>query len=106
MSDGTNVAAQLFDGKAWLVYGKMSLTKKELKAAIEARGGRVIGSVSSKLDFLVHKGDTLVPGDDAQGQVKPTGALKVGAACVNDEDFKKLLEGEVPDKLAAHVSAS
>lgn len=104
MSDGTDLAAKFFDGKAWLIYGKMSLTKKELKAAIEARGGRVIGSVSGKLDFLVHGGDTLVPGENARGQVKPTGALRVGAACVNDEDFKRLLEGEVPDKLAVHVS--
>jgi DNA ligase (NAD+) len=43
-----------WDGKVFVITGTLpTMTRDEAKAYIEARGGKVTGSVSSKTDFVL-----------------------------------------------------
>jgi hypothetical protein len=95
--------SDFFEGKTWLIYGKLSISKPEATDAIVTRGGRLVTSVSKKLQYLVWDGDTLGPGDTVTS-VKAHDALAIGAVVVGEADFKALLAGTVSARLAA-VSA-
>ncbi len=73
------------EGKVFVVTGSVEQFKNrdELKEYIEARGGKVTGSVTSKTDFLINN-DTL------SNSTKNKTAKQLGIPIISEEDFLKL----------------
>ena len=66
-----------------LTGGLETLSRDQAKAAIEARGGRVVSSVSKKTDYVV-------VGQDAGS--KHEKAKELGIACLEEAAFLELLK--------------
>jgi DNA ligase (NAD+) len=76
-------AAGPFEGKKFVLTGTLdSMTREAAKEAIEARGGRVVGSVSAKTDYVV-VGES--PGS------KAARAAELGVATLDEAAFRDLL---------------
>ncbi|NQS91146.1 MAG: NAD-dependent DNA ligase LigA, partial [Chloroflexi bacterium] len=72
------------EGKSFVLTGKLqSLSRTELKDVLQSLGGRVIGSVSSKTDYVVVGED---PGS------KFTKAQDLGLKILSENELKILLE--------------
>jgi DNA ligase (NAD+) len=70
-------------GKTFVLTGTLpSMTRSEAKAAIQARGGKVSGSVSGKTDFVVA---------GASAGSKRTKAEKLGVPIVDEDALRALL---------------
>src|SRR5215475_10760379 len=68
---GTELPARVFEGKTFVLTGTLpTLKRDDAKAYIEARGGRVSGSVSKKTDFVV-------AGEDAGSKLAKAEELKI-----------------------------
>ena len=71
-------------GKTFVLTGALpALTREQAAAMIEARGGKVTGSVSKKTDYVI--------AGDAAGS-KLTKAHQLGIPVLNEEGFRRLLE--------------
>lgn len=71
-------------GKTFVLTGTLAqMTRDEAKEAIRARGGKVIGSVSKKTDYVVAGVD---PGS------KLDAARKLGVKVLNESEFAKLIK--------------
>jgi len=91
-----DINQKYFQDKTWLIYGRLpNIPKKESRMAIQQRGGRMITSVSGKLNYLVMPGPTPQP-SKVVGFEKIVKALSVGAKLVGESDFIRLLQGEDP----------
>jgi DNA ligase (NAD+) len=78
---GTQQAPQVFAGKTFVLTGTLpAMSRDDAKAYIEARGGRVSGSVSKKTDFVV-------AGEEAGSKLAKAEELKITII-----DEKQLLE--------------
>jgi DNA ligase (NAD+) len=76
-------ADQSFANLQFVLTGTLpDMTRDEARALIEARGGRVIGSVSKKTDFVLAGAD---PGS------KLDKANSLGVKVIDEADFKKML---------------
>ncbi|WP_107037886.1 NAD-dependent DNA ligase LigA [Brumimicrobium mesophilum] len=77
----------VLQGKSIVVSGVFqTLSRKELKEAIEANGGKNVGSISSKTTFIV--------AGDNMGPAKLEKAEKLGVEILSEADFIKLIKGE------------
>ncbi|HTY24841.1 MAG TPA: NAD-dependent DNA ligase LigA [Desulfomonilaceae bacterium] len=76
-------AKTLLAGKTFVFTGTLSMERAEAKAAVEAAGGNVTGSVSRKTDYVV-VGDQ--PGS------KYDKAKELGITILTEDDFKELAE--------------
>ena len=70
-------------GKTFVITGTLSRPRSDIKKAIEAVGGKVVGSVSKKTDYLV--------AGEKTGKSKLTAAEKHGVEVVDEEALNKLL---------------
>ena len=78
-----SVKSNDFTGKTFVLTGALeSMTRRQAKEMIEAVGGKVTGSVSRNTDYVV-AGDS--PGS------KLTKARELGAAVIDETEFKELL---------------
>jgi DNA ligase (NAD+) len=74
-----------FNGKTFVISGVfLKFSREELKEKIEANGGKIISSISAKLDYLV--------AGDNMGPAKLEKATKLGVKMISEEDFLKMLE--------------
>ncbi|HIR77266.1 MAG TPA: NAD-dependent DNA ligase LigA [Candidatus Choladousia intestinipullorum] len=76
---------QLFSGKTFVITGSVDhfANRNELKAFIEARGGKVTGSVSKKTDYLINN-------DTASMSSKNKKARELEIPILSEEEFLKL----------------
>jgi DNA ligase (NAD+) len=74
-------------GKTFVITGSLNFfeNRDALKDKIEALGGKVSGSVSSKTDFLINN-------DQESSSSKNKKALSLGVAIISEEDFMRLIE--------------
>jgi len=78
-------AEQKFEGKTFVVTGAVHHfeNRDALKAFIEARGGKVTGSVTKKTDYLINN-------DVNSNSTKNKTARSLGIPVISEEDFLKL----------------
>lgn len=78
-------AEQDLAGKIFVITGKLENypNRDALKAEIEARGGKVSGSVSKTTNYLINNDVTSTSGKNKK-------AKELGVAILSEEDFKKL----------------
>lgn len=80
------LAGTKLDGKMFVVTGSLEhfASRKDLKAAIEAEGGRVGSSVSAKTDYLITN-------DTGTGTAKNRAARDLGVEIITEEEIIKML---------------
>ena len=79
-----NETEQIFMGKTFVFTGSLqSITRKEGKEIVEARGGRAAGSVSAKTDYIV-------AGENAGFKLKK--AEKLGIPVLTESEFMDLIK--------------
>ncbi len=82
-SETTNNEASVFNGKSIVLTGTLTtMTRDEAKRQILNRGGKVVGSVSKKTDFLVY-------GDKAGSKL--TKAKALGVMLLDESRFEAML---------------
>jgi DNA ligase (NAD+) len=79
------VTASPLAGRSFVITGTLSVPREEVKERIEAAGGKVVGSVSKKTDYLV--------AGDAAGS-KRDKAETLGIAILDEAGLEALLSGE------------
>ncbi len=72
------------DGLTFVITGTLSRPRKEIAALIEAHGGRVVGSVSRKTDYLVV--------GESPGGTKYRKAQQLGTPQISEEQLLAMLE--------------
>jgi DNA ligase (NAD+) len=82
MAERTTAEVEGVSGKTFVLTGSMSKPRPEWKAAIEVAGGKVVGSVSKKTDFLV-------AGEKAGSKLAKAEALNV--TVLDEAGLRKLL---------------
>jgi DNA ligase (NAD+) len=76
-------ASLVLAGKTFVLTGTLpTLTREAAKEMIEARGGKVAGSVSKKTDYVVA---------GAEAGSKLTKAQELGITMLDESQFKELL---------------
>lgn len=79
--------SNLLQGKSFVVSGGFSIDREELKALIIKNGGRVLSSVSGKLDYLV-SGENM-------GPAKKEKAEKLGVKIISESEFMSMLHKSI-----------
>jgi DNA ligase (NAD+) len=83
--DGSLQEGTQLEGKTFVISGVFNqFSRDELKLKIEANGGKVVSSISKKLDFLV--------AGDKMGPAKLEKAEKFEVKIISEDDFIKMLE--------------
>src|SRR5262245_16626137 len=91
---GAELPARVFEGKTFVLTGTLpTMSRDDAKAYIEARGGRVSGSVSKKTDFVVageEAGSKLAKAEELKiAIIDENKLLELGAAAAPKEDGDK-----------------
>ena len=73
-------------GKTIVISGNFSVSRDEMKALIEAHGGKNSGSVSGKTDYLL--------AGTKPGPEKLKKAAELGVAVIGEDDFMKIIDGD------------
>ena len=86
-ADESKTAETSLEGKTFVVTGKLNKYKNrdELKHHIEALGGKVSGSISSKTHYLINN-------DMTSTSSKNVSAKKLNIPIISEEDFLAMLE--------------
>ena len=78
-------ASNELEGKVFVITGSVEhfSNRNELKDYIEARGGKVTGSVTAKTSYLINN-------DITSGSSKNKTAKELGVPIITEEDFLKM----------------
>jgi DNA ligase (NAD+) len=78
------ISSNKLEGKSFVVSGVFSnYSREELKLLIEQNGGKNVGSISSKTDYVL--------AGDNMGPAKKQKAENLGISVINEEDFQKMI---------------
>ena len=86
LDESYQAAGNKLDGKTFVITGSLEnyANRKDLKAEIEAEGGKVAGSVSAKTDYLITN-------DPGSGSSKNKAARELGIAIITEKDIMNML---------------
>lgn len=86
LDESYEAAGTGLEGKTFVITGSLEhyANRKDLKADIEAEGGKVAGSVSAKTDYLITN-------DPGSGSAKNRAARELGVAIITEEDIMEML---------------
>lgn len=88
------IASEEIEGKIFVITGSLSKPRNDIKNEIEARGGKVSGSVSAKTNFLVLGGYNHVTGELPEKETnssKYKNAVKFECPIISEEElFEKM----------------
>jgi DNA ligase (NAD+) len=85
--DGSHTVSNALQGKSFVVSGVFTgYTRDGIKETIEANGGRVVGSVSAKVDFVV--------AGEGMGPAKKAKAESLGVQVISEVQFNQMLQNE------------
>ena len=78
---------QIFAGNVFVITGSVEhfVNRNEVKDVIEARGGKVTGSVTSKTDYLINNDVNSTSGKNKK-------AKELGVPIISEEEFLAMLE--------------
>ena len=87
IDESYEAAGTSLEGKTFVITGSLEhyANRKDLKAEIEAEGGKVAGSVSSKTDYLITN-------DPNSGSSKNRTARELGVSIITEEDIINMLK--------------
>lgn len=89
-------ASNALTGKSFVVSGKFSISRDELKKLIEEHGGRNVAAVSGSVDYLI--------AGDKMGPEKRKKAEKLGVKMLSEEEFMVMIVADdLPAKLTEEV---
>ena len=71
------------EGKSFVVSGKFTISRDDLKAMIEQHGGRNVGSVSGSIDYLI--------AGEKMGPEKRRKAEKLGVKIISEAEFMAMV---------------
>ena len=82
-----NQNAQIFEGMNFVITGSVEhfANRNEVKAVIEARGGKVTGSVTSKTNYLINN-------DTTSNSSKNKKAKELNIPIISEKEFLEMLE--------------
>lgn len=82
-----NSSAQIFEGMNFVITGSVEhfANRNEVKAVIEARGGKVTGSVTGKTNYLINN-------DTTSNSSKNKKAKELNIPIISEEDFLKMIQ--------------
>ena len=81
----SSIVGNIFEGKTFVLTGTLpTMTRDEASAMIESRMGKVTSSVSKKTDYVLA---------GAAAGSKLTKAQNLGIKIIDEEEFKRMLEG-------------
>ena len=78
------LASEALAGRSFVVSGRFSRSREEMKELIEQHGGRNLSAVSGNVDFLV--------AGEKMGPEKRKKAEKLGIRILSEEEFLRMLE--------------
>ncbi len=78
------LASEKLSGKSFIISGTFSRSRDELKDIIEQNGGKILSSISAKLDYLV--------AGDNMGPAKLEKATKLNIPIISDEELMQLID--------------
>ena len=86
IDESYEAAGTSLEGKTFVITGSLEhyANRKDLKAEIEAEGGKVAGSVSAKTDYLITN-------DPGSGSSKNKAARELGIAIITEEQIMEML---------------
>jgi len=86
LDESYEAAGTSLEGKTFVITGSLEhyANRKDLKAEIEAEGGKVAGSVSAKTDYLITN-------DPNSGSSKNKAARELGVAIITEEQIMEML---------------
>jgi DNA ligase (NAD+) len=73
----------VFDGKTFVITGKLSKPRKEISAFIKNNGGRVTGAVSKNTSYLVC--------NEPGGSTKSKKAAELNVPVISESDLEDLI---------------
>ena len=95
------LASEALAGRSFVVSGRFSRSREEMKELIEQHGGRNLSAVSGNVDFLV--------AGEKMGPEKRKKAEKLGIRILSEEEFLRMLETGAEPQVkapAAEVSSA
>ena len=91
------LASESLAGKSFVVSGRFSRSRDEMKALIEAHGGKNLAAVSGSVDYIV--------AGEKMGPAKLKKAEKLGIRILSEEEFFRMIEGGTPTETAETIGA-
>ena len=92
------LASESLAGKSFVVSGRFTRSRDEMKALIEAHGGKNLAAVSGNVDYIV--------AGENMGPAKLKKAEKLGIRILSEEEFIRMIEGGAPEDAAKAVETS
>lgn len=77
------LASDKLSGKSFIISGTFEMSRDELKDIIEANGGKILGSISAKLNYLV--------AGDNMGPAKLEKATKLNIPIISDKELMEMI---------------